>query len=85
MIALVALAAILIPTARYMRRPGGYIEIVPLPEATPAPAEEVAVTSSGSKYHRDGCSALNNSTEVEVIAREEAENQGYEPCQRCEP
>ena len=83
--ALAAMAVILGITAWYMFRPGGYIEIPELPEATLAPATDVEVTSGGGKYHRQGCSALRKSQETEVISREEAETRGYAPCQKCAP
>ena len=41
----------------------------------------VWLPKSGSKYHKySDCSGMNSSTNV---LREDAENQGYEPCKKC--
>lgn len=43
----------------------------------------VYVTKHGEKYHREGCSYLKSIKETMTI--EEAEEQGYGPCSRCDP
>ena len=43
--------------------------------------ETVFVTRSGSKYHKDGCTYLNDSKEA--ISLQEAQELGYEPCAVC--
>lgn len=43
----------------------------------------VYVTKSGTKYHKEKCDYLANSS-VE-ISREQAENKGYTPCSKCRP
>lgn len=43
----------------------------------------VYVTKSGTKYHKEKCDYLANSS-VE-ISREQAENKGYSPCSKCRP
>ena len=42
----------------------------------------VYVTNSGSKYHQEWCSYLKSSN---AISLENAINQGYTPCSRCNP
>ncbi|MBB5265348.1 competence protein ComEC [Catenibacillus scindens] len=44
---------------------------------------QVHITQSGSRYHREGCSSLENSDTV--ISLDEAKSRGYTPCQRCHP
>lgn len=44
-------------------------------------AETVFVTSTGKKYHKDGCTHLKKSKIA--ISIEEAKTQGYEPCSIC--
>lgn len=46
-------------------------------------SEIVHRTTKGKKYHRAGCSYLRKS-DIEV-SRSEAENDGLEPCSRCDP
>lgn len=41
------------------------------------------VTSSGTKYHRDGCSYLKKSKTKMTV--QEAKDCGYSPCSRCYP
>lgn len=43
--------------------------------------EEVYVTTSGSKYHREGCSYLKGN--YGALSLEEAVEEGYTPCSRC--
>jgi hypothetical protein len=43
----------------------------------------VYVTRTGSKYHRDGCRYLSKSQFA--ISLEDAKDQGYEPCSKCNP
>ena len=47
------------------------------------PAQTVYITDSGEKFHRFGCSYLNDS--AEAISRAQAEEKGYTACSRCEP
>ena len=42
----------------------------------------VYVTSSGTKYHRSGCSYLQSSR---PLSRSDAIAAGYGPCSRCKP
>lgn len=42
----------------------------------------VYVTRTGEKYHRDGCSYLKSRI---AISLQDAVNQGYTPCSRCQP
>lgn len=42
----------------------------------------VYVTDTGSKYHRDGCSYLKSKNKMTI---QEAEQEGYGPCSRCDP
>ena len=42
----------------------------------------VYITDSGSKYHREWCSYLKSKN---IIDKDEAIEQGYEPCSRCNP
>ena len=46
-------------------------------------AETVYVTHAGTKYHKDGCTHLND-TKLK-LSRTEAIRQGYEPCAVCFP
>ncbi len=46
-------------------------------------AETVYVTHAGTKYHKDGCTHLND-TKLK-LSRAEAIRQGYEPCAVCFP
>ena len=49
-------------------------------------AEEVWVaTFQGHRYHRNRCSKLNNSVNVQSMTRERAEQRGYTPCGVCRP
>lgn len=41
------------------------------------------VTSSGTKYHKEWCSAIKNRTNVSYGTRKGLEDMGYEPCQLC--
>jgi hypothetical protein len=43
----------------------------------------VYVTRTGTKYHCDGCRYLAKSQFA--ISLEDAKDQGYEPCSRCNP
>lgn len=48
---------------------------------TAGSGDMVWIPSSGSKYHsRSSCSNMKNPTQV---TKQEAENQGYEPCKKC--
>lgn len=42
---------------------------------------EVYVTKSGSKYHKEGCTYIKG--EYNLISADEAEENGYDPCSRC--
>lgn len=46
-------------------------------------ADIVYVTSSGQKFHRDGCQSLRKS-KIQMT-REDAIAKGYEPCKICRP
>ena len=46
------------------------------------PEESVYVTSSGTRYHRQGCRSL--TPEAQTISLEDAK-QHYSPCNRCHP
>ncbi|MBQ4088293.1 MAG: hypothetical protein IJC56_00240 [Clostridia bacterium] len=48
-------------------------------------AEFVYVTPSGSKFHRNGCVSVENSKQLECLKREDAVQNGYEACMKCEP
>jgi competence protein ComEC len=54
---------------------------------TPTPktdnVEEVYITNSGKKYHRNGCQYLSKSQIP--ISLEKAKKDGYEPCSKCHP
>lgn len=80
-----ALMLIIILAGVYMARPGGFIDIPEPPKEAPVPADIVAVTPNGTKYHRDSCSSLRNSPEIKLMTPEEAAEAGYEPCLRCRP
>lgn len=41
------------------------------------------VTNSGTKYHKEWCSVINNRTNVYYGTRKNLEDMGYEPCQLC--
>ncbi len=43
----------------------------------------VYVTKTGKKYHKDGCSSLSKSKIP--ISKDEAEKEGYTPCNKCNP
>lgn len=43
----------------------------------------VYITDTGTKYHAEGCQYLSQS--CKEIDRQEAEDQGYTPCSRCNP
>lgn len=45
----------------------------------------VTASGKGKRYHRKGCSSLNNSSGLVAMSRSEAESQGYAPCKRCNP
>lgn len=45
----------------------------------------VTASGKGKRYHRKGCSSLNNSSGLVAMPRSEAESQGYTPCKRCNP
>ena len=45
----------------------------------------VTASGKGKRYHRKGCSSLNNSSDLVAMPRSEAESQGYAPCKRCNP
>ncbi len=44
----------------------------------------VMVTKSG-KYHRPGCSGLSKAKNPKLVEIDDAINEGFEPCQRCNP
>ena len=46
-------------------------------------AQTVYVTKTGKKYHRSGCSFLK--TTSSSISLQDAVDQGYTPCSRCNP
>lgn len=70
----------------------------PTPEATPEPTPTpdpepvettpqeiyVAITPTGTKYHRPGCRHVDASTST-TVTLEEAQSQGYTPCGTCHP
>ena len=63
-------------------------ETVPPPPAAvsedPQPVSQtVYITRTGECYHRDGCSSLRKSKIPTSV--NEAQQQGYRPCQRCNP
>lgn len=45
----------------------------------------VYVTSSGKKYHRAECTYVEGKDNLIEMTREEAEEEGYEPCSVCNP
>lgn len=45
----------------------------------------VAITPSGSKYHRPGCRTLNRSKSTSTVTRSDAESRGLGPCGVCHP
>lgn len=48
-----------------------------------ASQEKVYITNTGKKYHRAGCSSLKKSSHE--ISKQEAIDEGYEPCSKCNP
>lgn len=44
---------------------------------------EVVITMQGKKYHRPGCSTIKQVKAT--LSKQEAENEGYTPCKRCNP
>ena len=44
----------------------------------------VMVTKSG-KYHRPGCSGLSRAKNPKLVEIDDAINEGFQPCQRCNP
>jgi len=52
-------------------------------EVKPDNSKVVFVTDTGSKYHRDWCSYLNDSKKE--ITLEKAKEMGYSSCSRCNP
>lgn len=55
----------------------------PTKPGTPCDQVTVYVTNSGSKYHRAGCSYLNQSANAMSLC--DAKAKGYGPCSRCDP
>ncbi len=53
------------------------------PEEPLVPAETVYITDSGEKFHRSGCSYLNDN--AHALPRAQAEEKGYTACSRCQP
>lgn len=49
------------------------------------PQDTVYVTRTGKKYHRDHCPSFRKNTVLTEMTRGEAEANGYEPCNRCNP
>lgn len=47
--------------------------------------DTVYVTRTGKKYHRESCPSFRKNTVLTEMTREEAEANGYEPCNRCNP
>lgn len=47
--------------------------------------DTVYVTRTGKKYHRDHCPSFRKNTVLTEMTRGEAEANGYEPCNRCNP
>ena len=45
----------------------------------------VAITSSGTKYHKLDCVYVQNKTNTQELTRKEAERLGKEPCAICKP
>ena len=54
-------------------------------KVTPAPADRVYVTPSGTRYHRRSCTAIEDSGIVTGYSPLAARRKGYSPCQICEP
>lgn len=84
-IAGISLCAILFLAGTWLVRPGITINIPGSEGEILPPAEVVFVTPEGSKFHREGCSALKKSETVWRLTPDAAEADGYEACQRCKP
>ena len=48
-------------------------------------SDTVVITSSGAKYHKPGCTYVQNKTNIQELTREKAELLGKEPCAICKP
>ena len=46
---------------------------------------EYYITSSGNKYHEEGCIFVKDKTNVQRLTKEQFESGEYEPCQMCLP
>lgn len=46
-------------------------------------AEEVFLTAKGTKYHKETCRLIKNKDSVTTLEKQEAIDEGYEPCKRC--
>lgn len=57
-----------------------------IPETSiPNTTETVLVTSTGKKYHLPDCRFVKNKTNIKSLSIEEAIEEGYEPCDVCDP
>ena len=54
-----------------------------LAATTYAFAEDVFITQNGSKYHKETCRLVKNKDNLIKMDKEEAIEQGYDPCKRC--
>lgn len=61
----------------------GGLSANPVDSGSDIQEEEVYVTETGKKYHRETCSSLKNSKIP--MSLEEAKAEGYEPCGSCNP
>ena len=46
-------------------------------------AEEVFLTAKGTKYHKETCRLIKNKDSVTKLEKQEAIDEGFEPCKRC--
>ncbi len=50
---------------------------------TAATAEDVFTTPNGTKYHKETCRLVKDKENIQTLDKEDALEEGYEPCKRC--
>lgn len=65
--------------------PHSDVNVPESPKITPAPADRVYVTPSGTRYHRRSCVSIEDSVNLIGYSPIAARREGYAPCQICEP
>lgn len=50
---------------------------------TAAIAEDVFTTPNGTKYHKETCRLVKNKENIQTLDKDDALEEGYEPCKRC--